>query len=288
MDTALETPRQARPKLPSLNEAWDLVVSQLRLEMSGANYSTWVEPLKPLSYKEGVFRVGVINQYGRDWVAQRLSTRIEKLLEVAYQQPVRINLTTWNPDEAKEVPAPPVKEKRAPNGSTVERKQAADELDPAVEGGSPRKIQLQRAYGTERARIIQPERGMFITMYFFSQWLPLVGHSAMAVVMAARALCYWNVKTGEMRNVIETDMSEIAKRASVSVRTVKDVLNTPLIKDYFLRYKVRRVMTTNGVRTAGIVLFVRMDDPLTPEDQDTHQLVEESTWYTAEFSDDSD
>jgi hypothetical protein len=43
-------------------------------------------------------------------------------------------------------------------------------------------------------------------------------------------------------------------------------------------------MTTNGVRTAGIVLQVRMDDPLTPEDQLTHDLTENEDWYLPEFA----
>jgi hypothetical protein len=155
-------------------------------------------------------------------------------------------------------------------------------------GGSPRKIQLQRAYGTERARVVQPERGMFLTKYFFANWLPLLGHSAMTTVLAARSLCYWNPLNGDLRNTVETDMSELARLASVSVRTVKDVLNNELVKRYFLRYKVRRIMTPNGVRTAGIRLQVRMDDPLTPEDQEQHHLPEEERWYTADFEDESE
>jgi hypothetical protein len=129
---------------------------------------------------------------------------------------------------------------------------------------------------------------MFLTMYFFNNWLTLLGHSAMTTIIAARSLCYWNPMTGELRNVVETDMSELARRASVSVRTVKDVLNNELVKKYFLRYRVRRMMTPNGVRTAGIVLQVRMDDPLTPEDQDLHHLTEEERWYTVDFEDEGE
>jgi len=44
-------------------------------------------------------------------------------------------------------------------------------------------------------------------------------------------------------------------------------------------------MTPNGVRTAGIVLQVRMDDPLTPEDQEAHNLPEEERWYTIGIDD---
>jgi hypothetical protein len=147
-----------------------------------------------------------------------------------------------------------------------------------------RKMMLQRAYGSERARLIQPERGMFITGYLFSNWLPLIGHSAFAVILAARSLCYWNPMTGELRNVVETEMGELADRAAVSVRTVKEVLNSDLVQRYFLRYRVRRVMTSNGVRTAGISLQVRMDDPLTPQDQVKSGILEEEEWYLAEFS----
>ena len=69
---------------------------------------------------------------------------------------------------------------------------------------------------------------------------------------------------------------------------MKDVLNNELIKKYFLRYKVRRVMTPNGVRTAGIILQVRMDDPLTPADQEKHDLPEDERWYTAAFEDEDE
>ena len=72
---------------------------------------------------------------------------------------------------------------------------------------------------------------MFLTCYFFQQLAAALGHSAMCGHHGgARSLCYWNPMTGELRNVIETDMAELAKRASVSVRTVKDVLNNELVK----------------------------------------------------------
>jgi len=72
--------------------------------------------------------------------------------------------------------------------------------------------------------------------------------------------------TGELRNVVETEMGDLAERAAVSVRTVKDVLNTELVQRYFLRYRVRRVMTANGVRTVKT------------------GLMEEEEWYLPEFS----
>jgi len=269
-------PLPLRFEVSDHRHAWRMVVDQLRMEMSKASFDTWVQPLEPLGYKNSVFTLRAYNTYGRDWVENRLKSRITRLLEGLYGEPVTLRLVV------DELPI----DDRSSQSETVsgDIRSKTDREQKETPSLTPsRKMMLQRAYGTERARVIQPERGMFLTLYFFSEWLPLIGHSAMAVILAARSMCYWNPMTGELRNTVETDMSTLAARASVSVRTVKDVLNNELVERYFLRYKVRRVMTPNGVRTAGIVLQVRMDDPLTPADQVAYNLPEEEIWYLPEF-----
>ena len=310
MDTFVAEPKVVKVDLPGFEEAWQMVAGQLRMEMRRADYEAWVAPLQPLGFYDGVYRLGGHNSYSIDWVESRLRSRIIGLLEGILNQPVQLRLSLIHSNKlpatdlhvlSQTLPSVSPMEgtllsnetalsgaqlsssDEADSGSAIRKKRASA---PVGEGGSVRKIQLQRAYGSERARVVQPERGMFLTNYLFSNWLPLLGHSAFAAILAARSLCYWNPLTGELRNIIETDMSELARRANVSVRTIKDVLNSDLIKRYFLRYKVRRLMTPNGVRTAGILLQVRMDDPLTPEDQTTHNLLEEEHWYTLEIEED--
>jgi hypothetical protein len=265
-------------RVSTFQEAWEMVLNQLRMEMSKAQFETWVQPLRPLGYVDHVFTLSAFNPYSRDWVEGRLNSRIAHLLEGLFNETVSIQVVI--PEELQ--------------GQADQNEGAADEPVPSTArpnsaaAGPNRKIMLQRAYGSERARVIQPERGMFLTSYFFNQWLPELGHSGAVTVLAARSLCYWNPMTGELRNTIETDMSELAKRAAVSVRTVKDVLNNELVKRYFLRYKVRRIMTPNGIRTAGIILQVRMDDPLTEKDQASYNLPEDERWYGADFEDETE
>ncbi len=269
-------PLPLRFEVSDHRHAWRMVVDQLRMEMSKNSFDTWVQPLEPLGYRNSVFTLRAYNTYARDWVENRLKSRITRLLEGLYGESVTLRLVVDElPIDARSSQPETVAEDI--RSKTDRDQKEAPSLTPS------RKVMLQRAYGTERARVIQPERGMFLTLYFFSEWLPLIGHSAMAVILAARSMCYWNPMTGELRNTVETDMSTLAARASVSVRTVKDVLNNELVERYFLRYKVRRVMTPNGVRTAGIVLQVRMDDPLTPADQVAYNLPEEEIWYLPEF-----
>ncbi|MBA4384709.1 MAG: hypothetical protein C0410_08230 [Anaerolinea sp.] len=294
--------------LPGHKEAWEMVLGELRHDMSRALYETWVQPLRLVGYQNKTFTVGAYNTYGKAWVEERLGAQISRILEGLYNEPVSfkvivqngfykggensvsVNSVQTNYQVVGETKEPSIKvEEDEPSILVSTKTDLFEDTEETPMGTAPvndrsRKFMLQRAYGSERARLIQPERGMFLTGYFFNNWLPLLGHSAFTVILAARSLCFWNPMTGELRNVVETEMGELAERAAVSVRTVKDVLNNELVQRYFLRYRVRRVMTSNGVRTAGISLQVRMDDPLTPLDQVTSGLMEEEEWYFPEFS----
>lgn len=288
----------ARPMALDLQQAWQVVLGQLRQQMARVDYETWISPLVPVEYTDGNFTLGAQNDYTRQWAETRLSATAARILQGVYGRTVSVKVVNLVDLLFSQPAAEPAA--RAAAEPAPERAQAGDALEDggapaaqprehaahpsAAQPASPRKVMLQRAYGSKRAAVIQPERAIFMTFYFFQNWTPLVGHSAAAVINAARMMCYWNPKTGELRNVIETEMGELAQRASVSLRTIKDVLKNELVQRYFLRYRVRRVMTSNGVRTAGIVLQVRMDDPLTPEDQAAHCLPEEERWYSPEFA----
>jgi hypothetical protein len=268
-------------QIPDYQQAWEIVAGQLRMEMSKALFDTYVLPLQALGYKDGVFTLNAFNPYTKEWVENRLESTIKRQLEGLFNQPVTLKIEV--PGKLVR-PTPPSPESSSISHVPDDVLETSREKKPKSKD-SVRKMALQRAYGSKRSAIIQPERALLITQYFFSNWTPLIGHSALAVILAARSMCYWNPISGELRNEIETEMGEIAQRAAVSVRTVKTVLNHELVRRYFLRYITRRVMTPHGIRTAGILLQVRMDDPLTPEDQDKYNLSEDVYWYSPDFGD---
>ena len=270
-------------------QVWEVVSGQFRLEMSKSLYETYILPLKARSYQQGVFTLTARNAFIRDWVEGRLKNPITRQLEGLLNR--RISLHIEAEDESGSLLAPvtvSLPGQVYPSPEIMETDPGGTTPTGGNGKSSRRKLALQRAYGSKRAAVIQPERSLMVTQYFFLTWLPIIGHSAMAVILAARSMCYWNPMNGELRNEIETEMSELAERAAVSVRTVKSVLNEELVRKYFLRYRTRRVMTPNGVRTAGIVLLVRMDDPLTPDDQLKYLLPEDELWYAPEFGDSED
>lgn len=272
---------------PNQRDAWQIVLGQLQAEMARTMFETWVQPLRVVNFQDGVFTLGAFNPFARDWVLNRLKSRITQLLGAVYAEPVELQVVVINefyrPEQTLSSSTPPTKNKEG-----AENRVEVTEPEEKIQIPNNRKMMLQRAYGSRRAKLIEPERGMFVTLYSFYSWLPLLGHSAYATILAARSLCYWNPMTGELRNVIETDMAELASRAAVSVRTVKDVLSNDLVRLYFLRYRVRRIITPNGVRTAGISLQVRMDDPLTPQDQGLSGLTETEPWCSPDFETDEE
>jgi len=287
---------------PDFIQAWQMILGQLKGEMKKADFETWVKSLIPLGYENSqqpVFRLGASNTYARDWVDARLKSTISTMLKGLYKKDVDLEIVVANGFYDQETTQSGSFEIEPPESSKlrvgIERFIPAQTIDTEftkpVRASNPsakRKMLLEAAYGSEKASIIQPERGILVTNYLMDQWTPIIKHSGVFVVLAARRLCYWNVGTGEKRNIVETNMSIIAKKADVSLRTVKSLLKNEIIRKYFLRYKVRRVMTPNGIRTAGIILQVRMDDPLTPEDQTRIGHQTDDIWYSPGFEDSDD
>ena len=95
MEPTLLTQLPAYPA-PSYQEAWDMVLSQLRMEMSRAQFETWVQPLRPVGYQERTFTISAFNPFARDWVENRLKSRIVHLMEGLYNDTVTLQVVVGN------------------------------------------------------------------------------------------------------------------------------------------------------------------------------------------------
>lgn len=70
--------------------AWQATLGQLQLEMSKASFDTWVSSAEFLGYnvETGCFEIGVKNAYARDWLDDRLSAKMARLLTGMLGNPV--------------------------------------------------------------------------------------------------------------------------------------------------------------------------------------------------------
>lgn len=230
----------------------------LKDEMPQSNYKKYISPLSLQSHTDQTISLNAAGQYEADWVNSRMATTLSKYVSGFLGQSMQI-LITANGDPA-----------------------------PAIELSKGRKAQLSQAYGETRASVIQPQKALYISAYYWRYWRPLLGKgTASDVVIACRSLCYWNVKTGELRNTITTDRDEIAGLANCSPSSVDRALGNQYVRMYFVRKKIARVMTDLGPRNHGLILKVRMDDPLTPDHQQKHKINEPMEWVDPYTPDES-
>ncbi len=88
-------------------QAWQAVLGQLQMEMPKAAFDTWVRDTEYISYEDGCFIVGVQNAYARDWLQNRLSSTVTRMLSGILNRTVEVRFIVWqNTPELVEHPEP--------------------------------------------------------------------------------------------------------------------------------------------------------------------------------------
>jgi hypothetical protein len=92
----------------NLDQAWQSVLGQLQMEMPRASFDTWVRDTQPLTCENGIVTIGVRNQYARDWLENRLTSTVARLLAGMLNQgvEVRFEVASYPADESEEQPDP--------------------------------------------------------------------------------------------------------------------------------------------------------------------------------------
>jgi chromosomal replication initiator protein len=66
--------------LESAREIWERALGELQIQISKANYSTWLKSSQGISYKDDVFLVGVPNTFIAEWLSKHLYPLARKTL----------------------------------------------------------------------------------------------------------------------------------------------------------------------------------------------------------------
>ena len=64
-------------------EIWDTALGELQLQVSKANYRTWLEKTKGLSYQDNQLILGVPNTFVAEYLDKNLRSLIEKTLSAS-------------------------------------------------------------------------------------------------------------------------------------------------------------------------------------------------------------
>jgi chromosomal replication initiator protein len=82
-------------------QAWQAALGQLQMEMPKAAFDTWVKDAELLSYEDGSFTIGVKNAYARDWLENRLSSTVKRLLTGIMNRSIETRFVVWQDLEEK-------------------------------------------------------------------------------------------------------------------------------------------------------------------------------------------
>lgn len=77
------------------NQAWQSTLGQIQMEMSRASYDTWVKNTELVSYGEHLFTIGVHNAYARDWLEDRLTSTVTRMLSGIMNAPQNVQFVVW-------------------------------------------------------------------------------------------------------------------------------------------------------------------------------------------------
>jgi hypothetical protein len=61
-------------------DVWRAALGQLQTELPRASFDTWLRDTELVGYREGVFEVGAQNSYARDWLDDRLTSTVGRVL----------------------------------------------------------------------------------------------------------------------------------------------------------------------------------------------------------------
>lgn len=143
-----------------------------------------------------------------------------------------------------------------------------------VSSADPPELTIEQAkllpfYHDLRNEIVQPDKIVVATQYFWTRWAPRLGPTLTALIVCLRRHCYYNRITQERRDWCFPEQATLAREIGVdTTKTIRAALSHPLAA-YFVRREARYVYDPQRgkkVRTSDRY-YVAMDDPLTPEDE---------------------
>ena len=179
-------------------QAWQMTLDQLRLEMPKADFDTWVSSAHFVAFGDGVITVGIPNAYGRDWLASRLTGTVNRLLTGILDQPVEVQFTVM-----EEV-------------SEVQREVMLNEEAPVPEQ-HPKVLSLQAEYQSIYDEIVHPDQVIVVPGYFL-RYIPLLGPELAWLYVGFRQAAYEAGVSRRPEKKFNAPSKKVARYAGMSLR----------------------------------------------------------------------
>jgi len=204
------------------DQAWRAALEQLQIEMPKASFDTWVREADFVSFEDGVFIIGAVNEYACQWLEGRLSSTATRLLTGLMNQSVEVRFIVSQTDMSSE------------EGSHAEQgaSQTAKE---------DKNLKIQLVHASLRDEFVHSNRVIVIPGYF-QRWLPYLGPTLAWIVVAFRQAMFMATHR-EARTDVDFEISpaSIARWAGINRTTLWRKLD-----DWMLGWFIERIDRDNN------------------------------------------
>lgn len=116
--------------------------------------------------------------------------------------------------------------------------------------------QIARAASELHNKLTRPEHVYVGNQYFRLQWLPTLGPVLSSVVVNLRARCYWDKRSGELRDTCTANWADLAREVGCTTRQLRNLRTHPDLE--------RFIVALDG----GHTFKIQIPDPLTEADRE--------------------
>lgn len=256
---------------------WSAALGELQLQMTQATFDTWLRDSRFLGFDNDTFTIGVKSGYAKEWLDNRLLTAIKRTMARLTGRTVVVEFVVYEGEERQEAQVIEI-DVADPEESPSNERPAETAL--REESGG---LTIEAEYGEARAEIIQPDRGVFVTGYTIENFIHRLGPGPYCMVQMLRLMASGEKHKDGTRSV-ESSAEELAAKLGMGKTTIERYLRAEPIPDERGWLRIRPVndearalalfiprmalIYRKGRKgPAGRLIRIRMDDPLTPEDE---------------------
>jgi hypothetical protein len=185
----------------SPEQAWQMALGQLQLDMPKVYFDTWVRDTVFISFTDGLLTIGTANVYASEWLTSRLTSTVSRLLTGILTQPVSVQFVVhelahnFEDEPEEEIP-----------------------VDVPDKGKPPEVLTLQAEYQSIYDEIVQPEQVIVIPGYFLRH-IPMLGVELAWLYVGFRQSAYEAGASKKPGKKVSAPAKKVAWYAGISPRS---------------------------------------------------------------------
>ena len=237
------------------DKAWQAAIANLQLDMSRADFETWIKPACLEGFKDDTFVIGCMNSYGRDWLADRLTTTLVRFLSGVMNRDIQVRFIVIGQEYDRD------------NSDDKNELDDQECFDHPETNANP--VELEILYSSIRDTLIEPGRVVRLPVYFL-RWLPYVHSQVIFVVMALLQEYYLasGGKSQKGNSKVSVRAEQVCQWAGISRAQFFRLLQPGSVLYWFARKceTDHEIDRRTGRAKKSSNKYVLLDTPLTPGD----------------------